>query len=184
MDNIWEDNPAIKNLELGAGCGRFGEKFYPPCYISDAELYPCGGIFCSIPVETVCIDLTIKVPQDLSIWSDARFEKIILPNPYNYGFKDEEGNFLLSELLRILRQDGEIIIISNITNPFADPKKIQKIITQLESTQMRSSKIIMNVSTINAIDLYRGHTFYASGRLTKAYPNQQITIKNDTIRKT
>ncbi|MEA5141802.1 class I SAM-dependent methyltransferase [Arcicella rigui] len=118
------DNNIYTNLEIGAGCGDFGKRFYPKCYLTDYDIElmdKCKTCF----IDWFCDAHNLP-------WSNNRFDLIILCNPYNYGFKDDESTYkLLSELLRVLKKPGgEILLLSTKNNKFCNPQRVKKRIDQ------------------------------------------------------
>ena len=100
----FKDDKTYKNVEIGAGCGNFGKQYYSKCYLTDKDT----------SLKTICAKCLIDLFCDAHSlrWKENRFEKIILCNPYGYGFKDEEeANTLFAELHRVAVNNAEIIII-------------------------------------------------------------------------
>src|SRR5262249_23043229 len=116
---IFKDDKAYKNIELGAGCGNFGIIFYPNCYLTDRDttlMDSCERCF----IDYFCDAHNLP-------WASDRFDKIIMCNPYGYGFKDEDKSYgLLDELIRVSKDGCEIIIICNHTNLCCAPKRVKK----------------------------------------------------------
>ena len=49
----FNDNPKIVNIELGAGCGNFGQKYHSECFLTDKRMLTelkqvCSDFFVSI----------------------------------------------------------------------------------------------------------------------------------------
>ena len=99
---IKDDDLDVLNVELGAGSGKFGEKFHSRCYLTDKdERYKKF-------VDFLC-------SAEYLPWPENRFNLVILCNPFNYGFiESQSGVNLMKEFCRVLKQKGQILIISLI----------------------------------------------------------------------
>ena len=84
----------FQSIELGAGESEFGRKFYQKCLETDSDL--------SL-LNTNCIDV-ITDAHKICV-DDGSFDRVILCNPYEYGFIREEGLVLLREIVRILKAE-------------------------------------------------------------------------------
>ena len=56
-------NPDVINIELGAGCGDFGAKFYPDCFLTDQKLISDLKRECDKCHVTICCDAH-SIPSD------------------------------------------------------------------------------------------------------------------------
>lgn len=150
------DNPKILNLELGAGCGNFGQKYYPKCFISDKFNPQELKATCSAHYVTLSFEAhTIPAP-------DNRFAKIIMCNPYGYGFKDDdEGTILFEELYRVLKKDGKIIILGTKYNSFSKGDKVKRCLKYFDKIKGKQT-FTLNEKVINASIDYKEHTFRSS----------------------
>lgn len=105
------------NLELGSGCNSFGQAYYPTCYVT--EFNP--DLDCNMShIDHFCSADNTGLPN-------KRFKHVIMSNPYGYGFNAEDASRkLMEELLRVLMDQGKIVILSTKSNKFAAPKKVKK----------------------------------------------------------
>lgn len=145
------DNKAIRNLEIGAGCGNFGKLYYAECYLTDSD----------ITLKKSCKICYIDWFCDAHhlVWGEKRFDKIIICNPFGYGFRDEEDTeTLMNELLRVLiGKGGQIIIIGATANPYCAPKRLKKYLSKY--AEKRGLKLNVGMETINASILYPDYAF-------------------------
>ncbi|MCE2434658.1 MAG: class I SAM-dependent methyltransferase [Candidatus Latescibacteria bacterium] len=153
----------FQSIELGAGESEFGRKFYPKCLETDSDL--------SL-LNTNCIDV-ITDAHKICV-DDGSFDRVILCNPFPYGFVREEGLVLLREIVRILKSKGQVILIASSRNPTCQPQRIKQIANALElGTDV---KIQIQVTAINLQTQYPEQKFYRfDGIETK--PNTEIILQ-------
>lgn len=164
------DNPHILHLELGAGCGNFGQKFYPHCFLSDNESKSLLKANCK-----ECY-VTMTFPAHNIPAPDNRFTKIIICNPYGYGFRDiEAGTDLLKEVHRVLQTNGKIILLGSKTNIYTNRVKIQKCLDNYHK-QKNKDIFTINEKNIDASVDYKGHLFYFCDRKNTTSPTIQIEL--------
>lgn len=152
----------ILHIEVGAGRGNFGKRFYPECLLTDKSSH-----FTKFYIDLVCDAITIPRP-------DASFKKIITCNPFHYGFRYiDEGNILLREFFRVLKRPGEIIIIGSQKNPYCTLHNVQKCLHAFSGNGVK-----LVYSEIDSSVLFSGYTFYREdGRITK--PDLMVNINVD-----
>lgn len=151
-----------ESIELGAGGGRFGDRFFAPCLETDVG-------------STGRDHLEVDALMDAHVVAcrDAEFRRVIMCNPYPYGFVRDAGLALLEEVARVLRPAGEAVLIASSRNPCCQPKRIARAAQALlEST---GQNITMTVTGVDAAQRYAGHTFR---RLDGAetVPNMEIVL--------
>lgn len=138
------------NIEIGAGCGRFGELFYPTCVITDCD----SEITIRCPdncIEIFCHAWEVPYPEN-------SFKRVIVCNPWEYGFtKSGKGVEILLEFTRILVPKGVITIIGSTRNKYCAPWNIRKILSKVQET----SPIVytLNVESIDPAIEYPGFEF-------------------------
>ena len=137
--NAITDDKSVLHLELGAGCGNFGKIHYPKCYLTDYDA----------ALATICEKCYIDYFCDAHNlpWKNNRFDKIIMCNPYGYGFlpSEERTKKLLTELLRVLKnKDSEIIVIGHKRNKYCSYKNIQITIDDF----MNENKQLFNLEVV------------------------------------
>ncbi|MCC5944080.1 MAG: class I SAM-dependent methyltransferase [Bernardetiaceae bacterium] len=165
----------IKHIELGAGCGNFGKQFFPPCYLTDANkalLEQCQ------PCSLDCICEAQNIPCEKN-----RFSKVLICNPFGYGFYTaEQTKQLLDELVRVLESEGKIIVLGNQTNKYFKPSKLEKQIKSYES-QTQDTELSVEVEDLNdkIEQLYPNYSFFQCDGKTPAKVTHQAII---TLRKT
>ena len=153
----------FQSIELGAGESEFGRKFYPKCLETDSDL--------SL-LNTNCIDV-ITDAHKICV-DDGSFDRVILCNPFPYGFVREEGLVLLREIVRILKSKGQVILIASSRNPTCQPQRIKQIANTLELET--DVKIQMQVSAFGLQPQYSEQKFYQlDGTETK--PNTEIILQ-------
>jgi hypothetical protein len=160
------DDPSILNIELGAKCGNFGKLFFPACYLSDKDeeaVADCGQAYLDLYCDAYVLP-----------WPENRFSKIIMCNPYGYGFGDKDtSSRILEEFGRVLSNGGEVIIIANRINKWGAADKIKKMLASFVSTngsfwQIRSGSIDCAIE-------YPEYTFkLTSGGV--AFPNERTVL--------
>ncbi len=153
----------FQSIELGAGESEFGRKFYQKCLETDSDL--------SL-LNTNCIDV-ITDAHKICV-DDGSFDRVILCNPYEYGFIREEGLVLLREIVRILKDKGQAILIASSHNPYCQSQRIKQI---ADTLRLETEVIIqMQVTTINPQTQYPEQKFYRlDGTETK--PNTEIILQ-------
>ena len=158
----------IANIELGAGCGNFGNTYHADCFITDKEKVAelrkrCGSAVAS-NIECDATDVPCK---------DSRFNLVIVCNPNGYGFKEAEtAEKFLSELKRILISGGKVLILSNDTNPYAASARIKKRIEELNF----QSTFNFETEEIDHSFLYPGFEFAYTDLSRRATPNQKTIL--------
>ena len=166
-NNTLIDDKTYINLEIGAGCGNFGKQFYPKCYLTDNDT----------SLRETCENCHIDWfcgAHELP-WSDNRFESIIICNPYNYGFSDNESTErLLNELLRVLKEKSKIILLSTKNNKHCNPQRVQKRVLEFCKNHKDISLDVV-VEDVNCNLLYESYVFMEvlGGQI---FPSCKITI--------
>jgi len=159
---------SYQNIEFGAGCGNFGQKYYAQCFITDIH----DGSKCEINY----IDFVHNCMQTpLPSWHN-RFELVIMCNPHGYGFNDDEmGYELLNNLALILKNEGKVLIIGNDTNRYCRRTTIQK---RVQEFNVRYSHLQFEYSgfDFDARQEYPNHTFYQSNHLNQCRPNHKTEL--------
>lgn len=104
--------------------------------------------------------------------SKATFPRVLICNPYPFGFKREKGEQLILEILRVLRRPGEVILLTHSSNPWCQPERVERIVSSLEG---QVGSVTMTVQEIAASAAFPGHSFSkVDGSVTQ--PNLQITL--------
>lgn len=162
--NQQEDDGLTKHLELAAGNGVFGKKYFPPCYATD--------------IDAKKQNIDFQCDAEKTNFPDNRFNKIIICNPHGFGFKKEEESLkLLNELTRILTVEGSIIIIGNDKkNVYCKVKNVEK---QIAVFNQISKDICLEMSYEGIIpeQAYNGYKFYQSDGVIETVPDVKIVIK-------
>jgi hypothetical protein len=159
------DDKTYLNIELGAGCGTFGSTYFSKCYLTDLDeglRNSCSS--CSI--DWFCD--AHKLP-----WSSDRFQKIILCNPYGFGFDSEESAAeLLTELGRVSKNGSEIIIIGHKANKYCAPERVSKRISNFTNPNFSFD---IEIEELDTIVHYKSYIFRTmDGQQT--WPNKKIKI--------
>ncbi|PWK27290.1 hypothetical protein LV89_01603 [Arcicella aurantiaca] len=166
--NTLIDDKSYTNLEIGAGCGDFGKKFYPKCYLTDYDANLRESC------ELCHIDWFCDAHE--LPWGDNRFDTIILCNPYNYGFNDDDStDKLMKELLRVLKvTNSKIILISTKNNKHCNPQRVS---TRISAFCKKNNISNMNVSSeeIDCNSLYENYVF-KEVLGDQIFPSCKITI--------
>lgn len=161
------DNKSVRNLEIGAGCGNFGKLYYPECYLTDSDK--------SLKKSCKICYIDWFCEAHKLVWGEKRFDKIIMCNPYGYGFRDaEDTEALMNELLRVLIGNGQIIIIGATANPYCAPERLKKRVSKYATEHGLNLKV--EVREINSSALYPNYEFKNMlGK--KIEPSNQIIIE-------
>lgn len=157
------DDLTILHVEVGAGSGKFGEKFHKECYLTEIDSRHKKH------VHYICSAMDLP-------WTDARFDLVIACNPFEYGFASlEAGKALLAEFLRVLRPPGRVLIIGHEQNPWCDIDQIQSTVQHFIESQ--GIKIQLQAEVISPGKEYPGHTFQTCGVAARpTFPNRRYTI--------
>ena len=165
------DNPHIINIELGAGCGNFGQKYHSECFLTDRSSPNELKQKCSNCFVTIFYCDAHNIPC-----GDNRFNTLLMCNPFGYGFKDsEDGLVLLNELARVLRDKGKVIILGTSSNTNAQPKRIERRIREFNRLQNLVQFTIL-AQKIDSQQEYSGHAFFNTDGITPTTPNNRITL--------
>ncbi len=161
--NSLEDDLAIRNVELAAGIGDFGRRFFAPCYLTDA--FTSGA-----NIDFVCDALHTP-------FADNRFDVVIICNPYRFGFSDDNENDaqnFLKEMTRILTDCGKLVVIGNNKNKYCKLRKVQE---EIEKFQQQNPNIVLSlgVETLDEAS-YSGYIFHHTDGIKRTFPDKQITI--------
>jgi ubiquinone/menaquinone biosynthesis C-methylase UbiE len=156
------DDKQVLHLEVGAGIGNFGKLFYPKCYLTDKDISLRTGFH----IDWVCD--AHELP-----WGEDRFEKIIICNPYGYGFKDPIAtSSILQEMLRVLKNGSQIIVICHATNKYA--ANIEKRV--LEFSIEKGVPLSVERTNIYCTRDYPNYRFTNTGGFTETTPNLRFVI--------
>ncbi|MBM3215112.1 class I SAM-dependent methyltransferase [Candidatus Poribacteria bacterium] len=103
-------------LEIGAGDGRFAEKYLPDAVVTDGD----SGKAHNAGIDVICR------AEELSFLDNA-FQKVVAVNPYEFGFRDEQGaTSLLTSVGQVLRQGGLFNIYASGANPHCQRAKVAR----------------------------------------------------------
>ena len=163
------DDANVLNIELGAGCGDFGKRFYAPCYLTELAQPTCPIFF----IDHICDAHNLP-------WAKDRFIKVIACNPFGYGFIDEDSTTkLMDEISRVIITTGEILIISASRNQFGNYGNINIQIAKYRIKNPHLSITITQQANTNAAikAIFPDYVFYQVNGKTVATPDQFIIIK-------
>lgn len=153
------------SVEVGAGFGDFGKRFYPHCYLTDRDKALLQG---APALDVICDANGVSFTGGL-------FNRVIMCNPYHYGFADKElASDLLAGFLRVLQSEGEIIIIGHLNNKYCHPNRVQRTVAAFNKANQMNMEV--EVKSIVAAEAYPGHAFYDCGR-RRIHPNLRIRIR-------
>lgn len=165
------DNPNIVNIELGAGCSNFGQKYFPECFITDSRTPNELKQNCLAHSVTIYSCDAHNIPCESN-----RFRKLFICNPFNYGFKDsEEGVILLNELARVLTHNGEALILSASSNKYAMPKRIERRVQEFND-QSNLIKFVYSYQEIDCQKEYFEHKFLYTNGFNQTFPSNRILL--------
>lgn len=161
------DDVKVLHIELGAGCGNFGTMFHPKCYttdVDDALMGVCKPLYLDRIVDA------FNLP-----WADNRFSKVLMCNPFGFGFDQvSTGCILIRELARVLKDESDIIIIGSNRNKYCRPDNIAKSVQEFSSDNKEVE--ISSVESIDPTSEYSGYKFYTTGSVNETKPNLRITL--------
>jgi len=160
------------NIELGAGCGDFVKLYFPECCLTDNDI----GLreSCQKELDVSCSADCFCDAGSLP-FSENSFARVIICNPYKYGFKKpDQAEILLNELIRILKKDSLIIIIGHEKNPYCAPQRVEKRIGEI--SLLTKADISFSVEDIDAEEFYPGYSFRRIEGKRKTVPNRRMTL--------
>jgi ubiquinone/menaquinone biosynthesis C-methylase UbiE len=169
IQQTFPDDPIVLNIELGAGCGDFGKKFYFPCYLTELQKPTCEKSFIDHICDAHCLP-----------WTKDRFITIIACNPFGYGFNTEESTTkLMDEISRVIITAGEFLVISSSTNRWGSIRVINREITkyQIKNPHLKISVTQKINTNADIIATFPNYQFYQSDQKTTATPNELTVIK-------
>lgn len=161
------DRQSVLHIEVGAGRLTFGRDFYSECFLTDND-EELETVYRVTTLDEICDAHSLP-------WPDNRFQKVIMCNPYDYGFRDpDQSENLLAELTRVLTDKGQIIVIGARTNPWCAPYRIEKGLRNFESkTTFRYN---LEIISIDSQTEYPKCVFETKG-FTRTYPNFRAEIE-------
>jgi hypothetical protein len=185
--NEYNEHDKIVNIEFGSGKNYFGKREYPECYLTDINVPSVMHFMDVFPdyLNADChfIDFTCNFYSHN--FNGRLFEKIILCNPYDFGYNGLlEGKFFFDRAGDLLEHNGQLIIICSKSNPFASKKKLDLYLRSDGSSFQ--SKYKFEVEAFEEMDI--------NHRIVKEYqfkqcclekitiPNQKIIIKKNSTR--
>jgi len=164
------ENPDILNIELGAGCGNFGQEYYPDCFITDKKTQG--------ELDNTCESHSIQVfscdAHNIPANSD-RFQTIIMCNPFRYGFRDRGDYSLLDELYRVAQDKGIVVILTNKSNPFSNPKKVKERVENYNGNNS-TQRFTFDYQSIDAKKDYEGFAFLCFDGKRETTPTFKISL--------
>lgn len=160
------DDSSVLHIELGAKCGDFGKQFHAPCYLTDKDeeaVRACN----SHHIDVYCD--AHRIP-----WPDSRFKKVIMCNPYWYGFKDKpQAEALLNELGRVVENGGCVIVLASKTSPWGSNGRIRTRVEDFASSNGVSFRV--EGETFDACLEYPGF-FFQQTTGSQAFPNERTVL--------
>lgn len=167
----FNDNPHILNIELGAGCGNFGHKYHPECFLTEKRTLSEVKHVCKDFYATIFSCDAYNIPCE-----ENRFNHVVMCNPYGYGFNDREyGMSLLSELSRVLTNQGRVIILGTMNNKFAMPSRIKRRVDEFNSQNI-FSRFHYSVQEIDCSVDYPEHTFFYTDSIQSVFPRYRTSL--------
>lgn len=165
------DYPNTLHVELGAGCGNFGQKYHSECFLTEKRT--------ETEVKQICknyhVDIFSCDAYNIPC-NDNRFKKILMCNPYGYGFNDTESGFdLLNEFARVLINKGMVIVLSTHTNSYAMPKRVLRRIDEF-NTVSSTVKFNCQIHDIDCSLSYPNYKFFHVNGITETSPTNQILL--------
>lgn len=163
-------NPDILNIELGAGCGDFGQQYYPDCFITDKKTQEELDDTC----ESHSIQIFLCDAHNIPASSD-RFQTVVMCNPWGYGFNDRGNYRLLDELYRVTLNEGSIIILTRKNNKYSDPDRVRRRIDDY-NIDNSTARFTFDCQPIDAKKDYNGFTFLCSHGERETIPTFKILL--------
>jgi hypothetical protein len=146
----------VLHIELGAGINNFGKKFFPDCYLTDKDEL----IFSDYPhfmtqypdyekLNCHYNDIRFDIFAESGLIPDNRFKTVIFCNPYHYGFRYEDNAILSLDLVgRILEPGGQLIVLVNHTNRWAQYRETSKLFNRLSQENKLKYEFFISPLTI------------------------------------
>jgi len=115
----FQDDPLKRNIEIGCGCGNFGQMNFAPCFLTERDRTLKNR--CNVAhIDWFCD------AHDLP-WRDARFRHVVICNPYEYGFMlSDASDALFREIVRVLQNRGYVAIVTHSSNPYANRDLLER----------------------------------------------------------
>lgn len=176
------DDPSIKNIEFGAGKGYYGKKFLPSCFSTDIQN---GNLLHFTEIDgsegdQECHYLDNDNCDFFNYNFSRQFEKIIICNPFGFGLKNKfESIDFFNRAGDLLVNDGKLIILGNVRNPWANYENLQKYINVNSLDPENKHKFIFHKPIdLKADSLERKDIEYFQSCLkVNTYPDQKLIIQ-------
>lgn len=177
------NDPNVSNLEIGAGKGFFGKKFYPNCYLIDdnKEIGLNYSHFLSLPDYSnnlnKCHFLDYFCDFNQTGFKGKKFNNIVICNPYGYGFKSVNYAIeFLSNVDQILINKGKLTVLSNSRNVWGAYRRVSKYLEQTIS-EISSNFVLSEKNSIDEEHKYRvDMDYFSSGLEIPTYPNEFYSL--------
>lgn len=176
--NFPEDE--VQNIEFGAGRNNFGKREFPNCYLTDL-IYPKLQHFTTDEnYEQGNYHFIDGLCNFYEYNFNKRFDRIILCNPFNYGYKELGGGKLFFDRIDdLLTEDGEVHIIGKACNPWCSKESLDEYFeNQLEPFKPKSNFEIKEYEILpleHNINL--NYIFYKTELNDRTIPDERLVIK-------
>lgn len=183
--NEYKKHDNIVNIEFGSGKNFFGKCEYPECYLTDKNIPQLQHFIECLPDYHKANCHYIDFACDFYNYNfDGRlFQKIILCNPYDFGYQGlAEGKLFFDRTGDLLDNNGQIIIICNKSNQFVKKKKLDDYLRcAIPSLQSKHKFIVEEFEEMNETHKIRQNYKFKQACLEKdATPDQKIIIKKNS----
>ncbi len=177
----------IVNIEFGAGKNYFGKAQYPQCYLTDKkkpDLSHFSELF-DYDKDSDCHYLDFMCDFYEYDFGGHTFETLILCNPHGYGYSsDVSGQFFFNRAGSILRDNGQIVVLSSHTNKFGNKKHLEAFLNC--DDPIFFSKYIFILEDFEELtpehEIRQNYQFKHSNLTTVATPSQKMIIRKVGLR--
>ncbi|WP_438966338.1 class I SAM-dependent methyltransferase [Flavobacterium sp.] len=178
--NDFPNNGNIVNIEFGAGRNYFGKKEYPKCYLTDLITPDLIHFTQSADYNEVDNHFLDDVCNFFDYNFERTFDKIIMCNPFNYGFNGlGNAKKFFDRAGKLLNDNGEIHIVGSSLNPWCSKDSFDEFFYNEIDLYKTDYNFILHsheeLSRENRINT--SYRFYKTELKDITIPNQKIVIK-------
>ncbi len=179
--NKYDKYDKVVNIEFGSGKNYFGKCEYPECYLTDKNIPQSPHFMECLPDyhEADCHYIDFACDFYDHNFYGRLFQKIILCNPFGFGYQLSEGRLFFNRAGDLLDNNGQIIIICSKTNPHVKKKLLDFYLST--NNPLWKSRYDFEIEHFEVMDnehyIRKQYKFKQSCLIKDATPDQKIIIK-------